>query len=201
MLVDMGGASSHIVYIEGNIGAGKSELLSGLEAKGYKVVTEAIDDDWTLFTDMCKDPVRWGMSFQMQVTNSICNRIEAAIKNHTGPWPIIVERSISSAYLFAQVQNAIGNLTKPEVEIIRQISRKLNQRFDRYISKTIMLQCPVNVCLERVQKRAREGEGAIDLEYLKKIEHAHDKSQEPGWLSVDANRSQAEVLQTVVELI
>lgn len=197
----MGGASSHIVFIEGNIGVGKSELLEALKAKGYTVVQEALEEDWTLFNRYQEDPARWGTAFQLQVTNSITNRIEAALKSHKGKWPIFVERSIVSAYLFAKVNFDVGSLTYDEVTVIREISLKLNDRFNTYISRTILLDCPNDECLRRIKQRGREGEENVTEDYLDRIAKAYTQAQEPGWLSVDASQSRDRVLSDVLHYI
>lgn len=197
----MGGASSHLVFIEGNIGVGKSELLDALEAKGYVVVKEAIEEDWTLFERCQNDPARWGTAFQMQVTNSITNRIEAALKTNNGKWPIFVERSILSAYLFAKVNYDIGSLSFDELRVIREISLKLNDRFKTYISATIQLECPVDECIRRIKERSRVGEDNISADYLEKIKQGYADAQEAGWMSVDASQSRDRVLADVLKLI
>lgn len=194
----MGTTSSHFVFIEGNIGVGKSELLDALESKGYTVVKEAIEEDWTLFEKNCDDPARWGTAFQMQVTNSISNRMEAAIKGHSGKWPIFVERSIVSAYLFAKVNHELGHLTNDELKVIREISLKLNERFKTYISRTIYLECPIDECLRRIQHRSRSGEEAISKDYLCKISDAYISAQEAGWISIDASQSRDRVLEQTI---
>ncbi len=202
----MGGYLSHIVsgpcivYIEGNIGAGKSELLDNLAAKGYTVVKEAIEEDWTLFEKAKNDPKRWTTPFQLQVSLSIAKRIEDAVKGHRGPWPIFVERSIVSAYLFALVAHSCGNLTQTETEIIREFSLLLNQRFDWYTTSTIMLECPVATCLERIKQRNRPGEEATTEDYLEKVERVHGEAIEPTWDVVDATQNPEKVLADVLAL-
>ena len=197
----MGTSSSHFVFVEGNIGVGKSELLDALESKGYTVVKEAIEEDWTLFEKNCDDPARWGTAFQMQVTNSIVNRMEAAVKGHSGKWPIFVERSIVSAYLFARVNHEFGHLTNDELKVIREISLKLNERFKTYISRTIYLECPIDECMRRIKQRSRSGEDAISGDYLSKISDAYVSAQEAGWISIDASQSRDRVLEQAINSV
>lgn len=196
----MGNQVAHIVYIEGNIGAGKSELLERLETKGYKVVKEAIEEDWTLFEKAKADPKRWCTPFQLQVSISIAERIEAAIHGHKGPWPIIVERSIVSAYLFARVANRCDNLTTTELDIIRKFSLMLNQRFDGYFTHTIMLECPVDVCLKRTKKRGRPGEEKTTTDYLKMVETEYANAKESNWDTVDGSQTPEQVLEDVLKM-
>jgi deoxyadenosine/deoxycytidine kinase len=189
------------VYIEGNIGAGKSELLDGLSARGYTVVKEAIEEDWTLFEKAKKDPTRWVPSFQLQVTLSIAERIESALKNHWGPWPIIVERSIVSAYLFARVAGRCGNLSDTEIELIRRFSLRLNSGFDWYSTKTIMLDCPSELCLERIKERGRAGEEATSIDYLTMVEDEHINAMDSTWNHVDATKDKDTVLEAVLSMV
>lgn len=191
----------HIVYVEGNIGAGKTELLGELEKHGYTVVREAIDEDWTLFERYKKDPKRWCTVFQLQVSLSITKRIEDAVKGHRGPWPIFVERSILSAYLFAKVAKEVDFLSATELEIVREFSRMLNQRFDGYIQHTLFLECPVDTCLERIKKRGRKGEEKIDKDYLNQIQAAYQEAKESDWVTINAMQMQRFVLLDVLKQI
>jgi deoxyadenosine/deoxycytidine kinase len=198
----MGGVFSkwcHIVYVEGNIGSGKTDLLNELEGKGYVVVRESITEDWTLFPVYKKDPAKWCLAFQLQVSISITDRIETAIKNHRGPWPIYVERSILSTYIFAKVANECEFITNTELEIIRRFSLMLNQRFDGYFTKTLFLQCPVDTCLSRIEDRNRKGEENITAEYLEKVEGEHDATIEAHWIMIDAKQSQMFVVNDVLK--
>lgn len=182
---------NHIVYIEGNIGAGKTELLNNLEKHGYTVVREAIADEWSLFEKYKEDPKRWCASFQHQVCVSITKNIEAALSNHRafGRWPIFVERSILTAYLFASVAHDNKQLSTEELNVLRDVSRLLHQRFDGYYASTLYLSCSTKTCLERIKKRARPGEDTIDENYLLQLERAHTKAMESNWITVDAEAS------------
>ena len=48
----------------------------------------------------------------------------------------------------------------------------------------IYIQCPPEVCVERIKKRSREGEDTIPLDYLEKIHNKHEE-----WLNKGGNKN------------
>ena len=60
-----------IVCIDGNIGAGKSSILGGIERYGIFCFS-----CWVSFLDnVYADPKRWAFTFQITVLNGLCNQL------------------------------------------------------------------------------------------------------------------------------
>lgn len=183
---------NHIVYIEGNIGAGKSSVLDILESRGYSVVREAVDE-WTFYSKYRSDPKRWCTTFEVQVMLSMVEKIENKLKT-TRKWPIFVERSIMTAYIFSKVAFKRQTISREELKILHDLCVVMTDRFSMYSTTDLYLQCPVEECLERIKKRGRPGEEGITKDLLDDIEKMHGT----GWTMIDATVSPEEVATEVL---
>ena len=143
-----------MISIEGNVGVGKSTVLGELEN-----VREERVDSWTLLPAFYRDSKKYSFAFQLQVVASYA---DAEVS--------YLERSAHSAYhVFSAILHADGFLDDEEMQLLKTVIDKL-PKSDHHI----YLRLPAEQCLERIKKRARNGEESISLEYLKKIEERHD---------------------------
>merc|ERR1719359_2448232 len=73
---------SNTICIGGNIGSGKSTLISGLSRLGLNVHPEPVRQVWGKYLPILYgDPARWGMCFQMEVLdwfNSLQDNFDGA---------------------------------------------------------------------------------------------------------------------------
>lgn len=60
-------------------------------------------------------------------------------------------------------------------QIFFETWRQLNLPFFGLLQSILMVNCPADVCLERVRLRGREGEKNTSLDYLEKLEEMHQK--------------------------
>jgi deoxyadenosine/deoxycytidine kinase len=184
----------HIVYIEGNIGTGKStfvELLNNYINKitdygryNPHLIQEPVDEWMTTFDADGKnilerfyeDQDRWSFTFQMNSFISRAHRIqktEETGKNKDGLF--LVERSIyTDRYCFAKNCYESGKMTKMEYDIYCKWNDWLSTEFSLRPKAYIYLRCPPEVNVDRIAKRSREGECGIPLEYLKQLHDHHD---------------------------
>jgi deoxyadenosine/deoxycytidine kinase len=183
---------NHIVYIEGNIAAGKTTVLGELEKRGYTVVREAVDE-WTFFERCKKDAKRWSTTFETQVMLSMVRKIEEKVKT-ARKWPVFVERSIASAYVFSKVAFVNGAIEKEELDLLADLGRALSERLNMYSSSSLYLDCSPQVCRERIARRARKGEEGITTEYLECIEKMHGTE----WIMIDATQCTEAVVEDVL---
>jgi deoxyadenosine/deoxycytidine kinase len=89
-----------IVYVEGNIGAGKSSLLRELAAAGHCVVQEPVEDWAEHLKLVYRDPLRLPMQCLLST------RIERLLKTlgaSASDGTVYVERSMRSAQIFADL--------------------------------------------------------------------------------------------------
>lgn len=146
-----------MISIEGNVGVGKSTVLK--ELKG--TVREERVESWTLLPAFYRESEKYAFAFQLQVMSSYA---DAEVD--------YLERSPKSAfYIFSKILHADGFLNDADLEILRVVYERLPKP-----NKHVYLRLPAAKCLERIKKRAREGEQSISLEYLEKIEAEHDKT-------------------------
>lgn len=183
------------IAIEANIGAGKSTLLGSLAHAFPRlpIHPEPVDEwrDWLPLYYANKS--RWGFSFQMQVLLSFLSpKFESSC---------IMERcAYSCRYVFGQTLYSEGCISEKEWHLFKEYY----DAFGWNPEYVIYLHTDPEVCFERVKKRARDGEGDIKLDYLKKIDfqYANLLRYFPGKVFVvDGNQSPEKVFENVVGII
>ena len=186
-----------IVSIEGNIGSGKSTLLSNLRNK-YGEETNVVFlkepvDEWekikdengiTILEKFYADQNKYSFAFQMMAYVSRLKVLRDAlkeIKNTNIKTIIITERSLyTDKMVFAKMLYDSGKIEHVNYQIYLSWFNTFSEEFP--VHKIVYVKtCPEN-CHYRIQKRSREGEGNIPLEYLINCSNYHndmlDKSTE-----------------------
>lgn len=204
------------ISIEGNIGSGKSSVISRLcQDIRVPVFLEPVDEwkDWlTLFY---QNPGRWGMSFNINVLLSFN-------KWKNNDFFSIYERSpISNRYIFSQLQFDQGRMNNLEKTMFEQLYDKLAWTPD----VIIYIRADPHVSMERMKKRARACENEVPIEYLTAVHEKYedilnnpqefskgyytylpkyyltDKQKECRVIIVDGNRSHDEVYADVLSWV
>jgi deoxyadenosine/deoxycytidine kinase len=184
-----------IISIDGNIGSGKSTLVSDLkqrfeDEKNICFLQEPIDlwntirdeNDITILENYYKDQTKYAFSFQMMAYISRLSMLKKEINKNKYDI-IITERSTNTdRYVFAKMLFDDKKIEKIQYEIYLKW-------FDEFISElptieVIYIRTSPNVAHERVKKRAREGESVIELEYLKRCHEYHEN-----WLNKERGLS------------
>ena len=189
-----------LVYIEGNIGSGKSTFVEKLKAYLPQFVNQKLNagllqepvDEWmkTLDSDgknilekFYGNQERWSFTFQMNSFISRAKCIMDEFDNMTDSLAqqdphipcLFVERSIyTDRYAFASNCYESGKMTKLEYDIYCKCNDWLSYQFNLRPTAYIYLRCNPNINFERIAKRSREGEENIPLDYLQKIHDKHD---------------------------
>jgi len=184
---------TRIISIDGNIGSGKSTLVSKLKeyyeeeenCGGQRIcfLQEPVDI-WNTITDKegktmieCyyADSEKYAFPFQMMAYISRLATLKKELKNK---WDIIfTERCVyTDRNVFAKMLYDDGKINEIEYKIY-------NKWFDEFIedipnTEFIYLQSSPEVAFERIKKRARTGEN-IPLEYLTECNKYHET-----WLDV-----------------
>jgi len=163
------------VAIAGNIGAGKTTLCEKLGKHfGWTVHYESTDNNPYL-SDFYIDMKRWSFNLQVYFLN---NRYRQILDIHKGDITVIQDRTIyEDAYIFAPNLHDMGLMS----------TRDFNNYFDLFKLMTSQIQPPdlliylkadVSTLVSHIQKRGRDYEGSMSLDYLKSLNERYEK-----WIS------------------
>ncbi|XP_034253216.1 deoxynucleoside kinase-like [Thrips palmi] len=191
-----------MVYVEGNIGVGKTTLLQKLAEKGYPVVQEPVK----LWTDCngvnflvlySKDLPKWAFTFQTLALFSIWHEQAEAC----GDQPIIImERSVHSVVkMFALNQFKNGFLSLPQYLLLEKLSQMLSGRFKRR-EVFIYLHTTAEEAHHRMKLRARSEEAGLSLQYFQQLQEillGWMTKEEKLQLVVNASQGPQEVFRVV----
>ncbi len=168
--------------VEGNVGVGKSTLLSLIAQRvpRVEVVFESVDawnahDHGTsLLSHFYEDTARW--SYTME-TFTMFRRIKEHLNEQNGKNPFkIIERSLYSGhYCFARNGYLQGCMTETEWSLYTQWFSFLVEGGCLPPHGFIYLQSDPQICYERTLKRNRSGEENIPLSYIQQIHEQHEK--------------------------
>ncbi|OGB86096.1 hypothetical protein A3J41_02195 [candidate division TM6 bacterium RIFCSPHIGHO2_12_FULL_38_8] len=171
--------NSPIVFIEGNIGAGKSTLIKILQKHlPFVVLTLEPCDEWqhvqghNLLHTFYQNPSRWACLFQIyaSMTRIRKQQKEAWLADKVQ----IMERSwFSDRYCFAQMLHKAEKINDLEWAVYEQM-------WDWYMRNTdlplgfIYLRVLPEECFKRLQKRNRSEEAGVPLAYLQELHACHE---------------------------
>lgn len=163
------------IAIAGNIGSGKTTLTT-LLAKHYKWTPhfENVDDNPYL-NDFYKDMQRWSFNLQIYFLNSRFAQIQDLRESGE---KIIQDRTIyEDAYIFAPNLHAMGLMTTRDFENYLALF-ELMDTFVAPPDLLIYLRASVPALVSQIQKRGREYEEAIRLDYLTRLNERYE-----AWIS------------------
>ncbi len=169
------------IIIEGNIGSGKTTFVNYI-SKNFNDATvnyEPVEkwqsykdeQDINLLNNFYNDQQRWGYTFQNM---AFMTRVKDLIKPCDTKYKFI-ERSIyTDRNCFALNCYETGKINKMEWEIYIDWFNWLSNSFDVKPDGYIYLRVKPDICLERINKRNRQEESGIPIEYLDNIHIKHD---------------------------
>ena len=158
-----------IYCIDGNIGAGKSSVLTELKRRGYHVYQENLSSWGWCLTEYYKNPHRWSFTLQMAVLQSMAEQYTSIVNGNV---PIVfIERSPEAGLLFTRNSFRNGTLTINELELCEKLYSMF--RWERHI--TIKLNTPIEQCFERIHRRGRECERDMTIEYISRLDEDYSK--------------------------
>jgi deoxyadenosine/deoxycytidine kinase len=160
------------VAIAGNIGAGKTTLTE-LLSKHYRWIPqfENVDENPYLF-DFYEDMPRWSFNLQIYFLNS---RLSQLIDISKGTETVIQDRTIyEDAYIFAPNLHEMGLMSKRDYDNYFDFFQNLRQMV-KPPDLMIYLQASVPTLVGQIQKRGREYEENIRLDYLKRLNEYYNK--------------------------
>jgi deoxyguanosine kinase len=193
---------SKIISIEGNIGSGKSTILRSLKNhlssnENIIFLQEPVDqwnnikdtDGNTILKKFYENQKHYSFAFQMMAYISRLSILKKSIENNPNAI-IITERCLNTdRYVFAKMLYDDGLIEDVEYQIYLTW---FDHFFDTHkIQKLVYLKTDPKICLERVNKRMRDGESTLTVEYLEKCHRYHSEmvaNSHCDILQIDSNK-------------
>ncbi len=163
------------IAIAGNIGAGKTSLTNML-AKHYKWTPyfESVDDNPYL-SDFYDDMQRWAFNLQIYF---LSNRFRQILEIRRSGKTIIQDRTIyEDAYIFAPNLHALGLMTTRDYENYVNLFHLMTALVEPP-DLLIYLRASVPRLVQHIQKRGRDFENTISIEYLTRLNERYE-----AWIS------------------
>ncbi len=159
------------IAIAGNIGSGKSTLTRMLARHyGWEPRFEAVEHNPYL-EDYYKDIHRW--SFNMEVY-FLKERFRDVIEIQQSSNTIIQDRSIyEGVYVFMENNKAMGNLSDRDYETYMELFEQIMDVV-KFPDLMIYLRCSVPHLVGNIQKRGRDYEQQMQLEYIENLNRRYD---------------------------
>ena len=178
------------IAVAGNIGAGKTTLTE-LLSKHYKWIPQFEDVDHNPYlNDFYEDMPRWSFNLQVFFLNGRLNQL---LEIYSGTETVIQDRTIyEDAHIFAPNLHDMGLMSKRDYNNYFQFFQTL-KRMVQPPDLLIYLQASVPTLVGQIQKRGREYEENIRLDYLKRLNDLYNKwidgYKEGSMLVVDVDKN------------
>lgn len=180
-----------VIFIEGNIGSGKTTFLNLIKDSGYfdkkycdKKIAYIFEpvNEWQEYRDKTgkdvlthfyEDQQKYSFSFQLYVYMTRMKAIDNAIAE--GAELLFVERSIfTDQKVFMNTLYQCNKVTDIEYKIYLDLFDWINQKLFYINYKFLYLQLSTEKCYERIKKRSRQAETIIEYDYLEQLNKNHD---------------------------
>ena len=163
------------IAVAGNIGSGKTTLTKML-AKHYSWETHFEDVEQNPYlNDFYEDMQRWSFNLQIYYLNSRFTQIQEIQKTEG---TVIQDRTIyEDAFIFAPNLHSMGLMTTRDFENYFSLFNLM----DSFVSAPdllIYLRASVPTLVNQIQKRGRDYEESIRLDYLKRLNERYE-----AWIS------------------
>ncbi|MBL4650012.1 MAG: deoxynucleoside kinase [Aureispira sp.] len=159
------------IAIAGNIGAGKTTLCELLSNHyGWEVNYESTDDNPYL-EDFYNDMSRWSFNLQIYFLN---NRYRQIVDIQKGSKTVIQDRSIyEDAHIFAPNLHKMGLMATRDYhnyfDLFKLMSAQVNAP-----DLLIYLKASVPTLMDHIQKRGRDYESTMSLNYLNSLNDKYE---------------------------
>jgi len=154
------------IAIAGNIGAGKTTLTQML-SKHYKWTAQyESTEDNPYLSDFYNDMQRWSFNLQVYFLNS---RLRQLLEIQNGRQTVIQDRTIyEDAHIFAPNLHEMGLMSRRDFENYAQFWQTIKKMVNPP-DLLIYLKASIPTLVDRIQKRGRDYEENIRLDYLKRL--------------------------------
>ncbi|MBL0308640.1 MAG: deoxynucleoside kinase [Bacteroidetes bacterium] len=178
------------IAIAGNIGSGKTTLAKIL-SKHFAWIPEFVDVESNPYlNDFYEDMPRWSFNLQVHFLNS---RFKQLLEIQKGHETVIQDRTIyEDAMIFAPNLHSLGLMTTRDFENYSQLFRTISSLI-KPPDLLIYLRASVPTLVNQIQKRGREYEDNLRLDYLRKLNEYYEKwitsYQSGNLLIIDVDKS------------
>ena len=159
------------IAIAGNIGSGKTTLTSAL-AKHYKWEAHYEDVDHNPYlNDFYEDMQRWSFNLQVFFLNS---RFKQVLDIKKSGKTVIQDRTIyEDAHIFAPNLHAMGLMTTRDFENYVNLFTLMSSLVEAP-NLLIYLKASVPTLVKQIQKRGRDYENTISIDYLTRLNERYN---------------------------
>lgn len=179
-----------VVYLEGNIGVGKSTVIRRLKAQGIGKVSEEPLEVWVnlegfnMLEMVSSHPSKWGFTFQVMALVTAW-----AVKRKMGSGLVILERSCHSVLqLFGKTLYQRGMIEIQKWIVLNLVARVLLE-VDSHKEHFIYLRATAQTSWQRIKKRARLEESDLTFNYIQRL---HDRMEH--WMLHEEQRDRVTVV-------
>ena len=160
------------IAIAGNIGSGKTTLTTMLAKRyGWKPRFESVDYNPYL-EDYYKDIKRW--SFPMEVF-FLKERFKDLLEISRSEESVVQDRSIyEGVYVFTENNYAMGNLDNRDYETYMELFEDMTDAV-QFPDLMIYLRASVSHLVSNIEKRGREYEQKMPLDYLENLNKRYEE--------------------------
>lgn len=160
------------IAVAGNIGAGKTTLTEML-SKHYRWIPQFEDVDHNPYLyDFYEDMPRWSFNLQIYFLNGRLNQL---LDIQRGSETVIQDRTIyEDAYIFAPNLHEMGLMDQRDFQNYQTFFETLKSMVGAP-DLLIYLKASVPTLVAQIQKRGREYEENIRLDYLKRLNEYYNK--------------------------
>lgn len=161
----------HHIAIAGNIGSGKTSLTELLSKHfGWESHYEDVESNPYLHS-FYDDMQRWSFNLQVYFLNS---RFRQVVNIRNSGKTVIQDRTIyEDAYIFAPNLHAMNLMSTRDFDNYSSLF-ELMSTFIKPPDLLIYLKAGVPTLVQQIQKRGREYENAIRLDYLKSLNERYE---------------------------
>lgn len=160
------------IAISGNIGSGKTTLAEKLSKHyGWTALYESVDHNPYL-RDFYNDMTRWAFHLQIYFLNSRFRQINEIRANQK---TTVQDRTIyEDAYIFAANLRKSGHITERDYQSYLDVFNSMIN-FVKPPDLLIYLKADIPKLVKQIQKRGRDFEDAIRLDYLKNLNSHYEE--------------------------
>lgn len=159
------------IAVAGNIGSGKTTLCE-LLAKHYnwEAYFEEMEDN-PYINDFYDDMQRWAFNLQIYFLHT---RFNSLIRIKNNPTTVIQDRTIyEDAFIFAPNLHSMGLMSTRDFDTYQALFSSVKSMIQPP-DLMIYLRANISTLVNQIQKRGREYEDSIRLDYLKRLNERYE---------------------------